>query len=84
MKKGSQITTGYKGEMVFCDKCLIPVMGFAWRLAKEKDSTGDLYDLCCVHYNENEDPHSRNHFYCNIPTGYIPSGESESVHVRSR
>lgn len=63
---------------MFCDKCLIPVMGFAWRLAREKDSTGDLYDLCCTHYNENEDPHSSNHFYCNIPSGYIPSGESDS------
>lgn len=61
--------------MVFCDKCLIPVMGFAWRLAKEKES-GDLYDLCCKHYNENEDPYSRDHYYCNIPSGAIDSGES--------
>ena len=52
---------------MFCDKCLVPVMGFAWRLAKEKES-GDLYDLCCTHYNENEDPHSFDPFYCYLPS----------------
>ena len=56
--------------MIFCDKCLIPVMGFAWRLFKE-DKGGDLYDLCCTHYNANEDAYSDNNFYCNIPTGRI-------------
>ena len=55
--------------MVFCDKCLRPVMGFGWRLAREEG--GDLYDLCCAHYNENEDPHSDDRFYINIPTGQI-------------
>ena len=72
---------GYKGEMVFCDKCLIPVMGFAWRLAKDKEC-GDLYDLCANHYNKNEDPHSQDKFYCNIPTGDIMS-QSDSYPDRS-
>jgi len=58
--------------MVFCDKCLMPVMGFAWRLSKE-NKYGDLYDLCFTHYNENEDAYSEDQFYCNIPTGDIIS-----------
>ena len=66
------LPTGYKGEMVFCDICLIPVMGFAWRLAKDNEA-GDLYDLCCKHYNENIDHHSDHKFYCNIPSGDIAS-----------
>lgn len=69
---GTCIFVGYQGEMVYCDKCLIPVMGFAWRLvgssAKDNES-GDFYDLCFIHYNENEDHHSEDPFYCNIPSG---------------
>ena len=57
---------GYKGEMVFCDKCYFPVMGFAWRLVKGHGYT-DAYDLCFTHYNENEDPYSSEKFYCIIP-----------------
>ena len=58
---------------MFCDKCLIPVMGFAWRLLTE-DKEGDLYDLCFTHYNANEDAYSDKNFCCNIPTGRIKSG----------
>lgn len=61
---------GYKGEMVFCDKCLFPVMGFSWRLVKCNGSK-DSYDLCFTHYNENEDPYAERSFYCIIPSGDI-------------
>ena len=63
---------GYKGEMVFCDKCLLPVMGFAWRL-HEGDVDKHSYDLCFTHYNENEDPYSGSKFYCIIPSGDFSS-----------
>ena len=69
--------------MIFCDKCLVPVMGFAWRLYSE-DEEGDLcfddeiYDLCFTHYNANEDAYTDGSFYCNVPTGRIKK-ESERL-----
>jgi hypothetical protein len=59
---------GYKGEMVFCDKCMLPVMGFAWRL-KEGNVAEHSYDLCFTHYNENEDLYSQKQFYCVVASG---------------
>jgi hypothetical protein len=56
--------------MAFCDKCLLPVMGFAWRLVMENGHKLS-YDLCFTHYNENEDPYSEDKFYCVIPSGDI-------------
>ena len=60
---------------MFCDKCLYPVMGFAWRLVKGNGHK-DSYDLCFTHYNENEDPYSRDQFYCTIPSGDITTDRS--------
>ena len=63
--------TGYLGQMVFCDKCLEPSKGLAFRLARENKSVGDLYDLCHKCYNECDDEHVNSPFYCNIPSGNI-------------
>ena len=62
---------GYLGQMVFCDKCLEPSKGLAFRLARQNISLGDFYDLCHKCYDECEDEHMRSCFYCNIPSGNI-------------
>ncbi len=65
--------------MVFCDKCLDPSKGLAFRLARQNISVGDLYDLCVQCYNEGDDEHTRSHFHCNIPSGNIDQDDDAYV-----
>ncbi len=68
---------GYLGQMVFCDKCLDPSKGLAFRLARQNTSVGDLYDLCVQCYNEGDDEHIMSHFHCNIPSGNIDQDDDD-------